>query len=111
MNRTSKQLLNGILPCLLAGFTAAATADEDRMRNWQLSLLFSPGEQQLKVEDKGRVMIYDGLYSADINRALDNQFDRIEHMMFTNTIVTDESGEPRRDPQTGLLLVEEDGCE
>lgn len=111
MNRIPTQIFSGMLPAVLAGFTTVAGADEDRMRDWQMSLLFSPGEQQLRVEEKGRVMIYDGLYSSDVNRALDDQFDRMEHMMFTNTIVTDESGKPARDPETGLVMVEEDGCE
>ena len=98
MNRISTQILSGILPAVLAGFTTVAGAGEERMRDWQLSLLFSPAEQQLRVEEKGRIMIYDGLYSSDVNRALDEQFDRLEHMMFTNTIVTVESGKPARDP-------------
>ena len=81
------------------------------MRNWQLALLMNPSEQQQKVEERGRVMIYDGMHTAVINRALDEQFDRIDHMMFTNTILTDEAGNPLRDPETGLVMVEEDGCE
>jgi hypothetical protein len=111
MNRTSKQIAGWMILGALAAFTTVAGADEDRMRNWQLSLLFSPGDHQLQVEDRGRVMIYDGLLDADVSRALDEQFERVEHMMFTNTIITDGSGEPARDPETGLLLVEEDGCE
>ena len=101
MYRISTQILSGMLPAVLAGFTAVAGADEDRMRNWQLSLLFSPGDHQLQVEDRGRVMIYDGLLDADVSRALDEQFERVEHMMFTNTIITDGSGEPARDPSEG----------
>ena len=112
MNRISKQNIGRMLvSASLAGFTAVAGADGDRMREWQLSLLLEPSEQQLKVERKGRVMIYDGLHSADISRVLDQQFHRLEHMMFTNTIVTDSTGKPRRDPVTGAMLVEEDGCE
>lgn len=111
MNRMSKQILGWMVPVALAAFATVAGADEDRMRNWQLTLLLNPGEHQLQVEDKGRVMIYDGMHSADVNRALGEQFERLEHMMFTNTIITDESGNPARDPKTGLVMVEEDGCE
>ena len=112
MNRMSKQIIGRVLlPATLAGFTAVAGADGDRMREWQLSLLFEPSEQQLRVERKGRVMIYDGLYSADVSRVLDEQFHRLDHMMFTNTIKTDSTGKPRRDPVTGAMLVEEDGCD
>ncbi len=111
MNRMSKQVTGWLVPAALAAFTTVAGADDERMRDWQVSMLFNPNEHQLEVEQKGRVMIYDGLYSAEVNQAMEQQFDRIEHMMFTNTIVTDEAGKPLRNPKTGLVMVEEDGCE
>jgi hypothetical protein len=111
MNRISEQVTGWLVTAVLAAFTTVAGADADRMRDWQISMLFNPNEHQLEVEDKGRVMIYDGLYSAEVNQAMEQQFDRIEHMMFTNTIMTDEAGKPLRDPKTGLVMVEEDGCE
>jgi hypothetical protein len=121
MNRMSKQITGWLVTAALAAFTtvagagagagAGADADEDRMHDWQISMLLNPNEHQLEVEHKGRVMIYDGLYSTEVNQAMEQQFDRIEHMMFTNTIMTDEAGQPLRDPKTGLVMVEEDGCE
>ena len=42
--------------------------------------------------------------------ALDEQFDRIEYMMFTGTIVTDASGAVLTDPETGEIRVENDAC-
>jgi hypothetical protein len=111
MNRKSKQVTGWLVPAVLTALTTVAGADEERMRDWQISMLFNPNEHQLEVEDKGRVMIYDGLYSAEVNQAMEQQFDRIEHMMFTNTIMTDEAGKPLRNPKTGLVMVEEDGCE
>jgi hypothetical protein len=74
-------------------------------------MLYTPSEQQLELEKKGRVMIYDGLRSAQINKALDRSFDRIGSMMFVNTVVTDEEGAPVHDPETGLVMVEDDGCD
>ena len=111
MNRVITQRLIGILLITGISVPAIATAGDDRMRGWQLSLLFEPGEQQVRMEKKGRVMIYDGMHTADIQRAMDEEFDRVENMMFTNTIVTDPAGKPMTDPQTGLVMVEEEGCE
>ena len=111
MNRKSKQVTGWLVPAVLAASATVAGADEERMRDWQISMLFNPSEHQLEAEQKGRVMIYDGLYSAEVNRAMEQQFDRIERMMFTNTIITDEAGKPLQDPKTGLVMVEEDGCE
>jgi len=46
-------------------------------------------------------MIYDELDEEDVERALDEQFDRIEHMMFTRI---------RHTEPDGAVSVEDDGC-
>ena len=92
-------------------FSNSTLADDDPARNWQLSLLFNPGEQQYEIESRGRVFIYDGLRDSEVERALDEQYDRVESMMFVNTVITDEDGVPLRDEDTGEMLVENDGCD
>ena len=92
-------------------FSHSVLADDDLQQRWQLSLLFNPGDHQYEIERRGRVVIYDGLRDTVIEQALDEQYDRIEGMMFVNTVVTDEDGVPLTDPETGELLVENDGCD
>lgn len=78
--------------------------------NWQYNRLFNPSPGALKAEDRGAVVIYDGLTDVTVKQALDQQFDRIQNMMFTRTVITDKNGKPEIDPDTGNVLVEEDGC-
>ena len=41
----------------------------------------------------------------------DEQFDRLEHMMFIRVVVTDDSGKARRS-ETGEIVTEsDDGCD
>ena len=105
MNTTIGFTLSAIVVMsLYAGHVRAEQPD------WYRQQLFEPSESQLAMEARGRVTIYDGLRDIDVQRALDEQFDRIESMMFTGTVMTDENGELLRDEVTGEVLVENDGC-
>ena len=104
--------INNVLIILVMSsvFSYSALAD-DPQQDWQLSHLFNPGDHQYAMERRGRIFIYDGLRDTVVEQALDEQYDRIEGMMFVNTVVTDDDGVPMTDPETGQLLVENDGCD
>lgn len=76
----------------------SAQADDE----YQYRVLFAPSAADLAAEARGHVMIYDGLRYTTVTRAMDEQFERIENMMFVGTVVEQEDGE---------LAAEEDGCD
>ena len=69
--------------------------------DYQYKVLFSPSPANLQAETNGRVTIYDGLKSTTVHRAMDEQYDRIENMMFVRTVYEQEDGE---------VEIEDDGC-
>ena len=77
---------------------------------WQEKVLFNPTPAQIKLEKKRhRVVIYQGLTDVQVATAMDQQFDRIEHMMFTGTVETDSRDDVVIDPVTDQPKVDDDG--
>ena len=70
-----------VFAAALSGLGHAVAAGE----GWQKERLLAPTPAQLAAEEKGRVGIYDGLESRTVDRALDEQFHRIDSMMFVRT--------------------------
>jgi len=62
-------------------------------QDWQERRLLAPSEPQLSSEQRGRVVIYDGLDERLVDRALDTQFARMESMMFVGVRHTDPDGD------------------
>ena len=85
-------------------------ADAADVREIELRRLFEPTQGELTDEASGRIYIYDGLRDTDIERAMEEQFERIDNMMFIREKPTDEKGEVLKDPETGEELVADDGC-
>lgn len=92
---------------LMAGATGALAGQ--RVENWQINRLFHPTATQLVREQQGSVFIYGGLTDRDIERAMDQAFDRIGSMMFINVVATDDSGTPTS-PTTDVETNDDDGC-
>ena len=87
--------------------SVAAAADVEQI---EIRRLFEPTKAELAAESNGRIYIYEGLRDRDVERALDEEFERVDSMMFIRTRKTDESGKVERDEQTGTAVVEDDGC-
>jgi hypothetical protein len=91
-----------LAPVQVANAGSAEDWQLQRLRDPSEQRLRDPSEQQLRVENKGRVVIYDGLKSTEIDKALDQHFDRIEHMRFIRSQVSA--------PEGGYAQVDDDGC-
>lgn len=96
----------GLTTALL--WSSAGTATD--VSDIELRRLFEPTKAELAAEEQGRIYIYDGLRDTDVQRALDEEFERVDQMMFIRIRKTDEDGEVKRDADTGTVEYEDDGC-
>ena len=74
---------------------------EDR---YDLRRLMQPSAAELAAEERGHIHIYDSLEYNEVEAALDQNFERIQNIMFTRI---------RHLPPTGAgpAEVEDDGCD
>ena len=110
----SISIISTLFLVLLAGSIQAEESFSDlalldAADKWQTDRLFEPTDYQHKKESQGQIVIYDGLRDTTVKTALDTNFNRIENMMFTRVIITDESGQPELDV-SGNVIIEDDGC-
>lgn len=80
----------------------ATAAVSDPEADWQLAMIHDPSSAQLTVEERGRVYIYDGLPDAQVELAMNMQFERLDNMMFVRTKVVTPEGETE---------TADDGCD
>jgi hypothetical protein len=103
-------ILPGCLGILLSALTIQSAIGEET-NDWQSRRLMHPTADELNWEQSGNIMIYDGMTDRQVSAAMDDHFGRIQSMMFTGIIVTDEKGKPAEDPVTGDIITENDGCD
>lgn len=84
--------------------SAAATDIASSTPDWQERRLLQPSDSQRRQERRGTVFIYDGLDHGTVQRAMDQNFDRIQNMMFTRIHHLPPTA-------TGPAVVENDGCD
>lgn len=97
-NTTLKNMNPLIALIMLTCIDSAAFAED----SFQQNALFNPSMGQLLAENSGRVMIYDGLKIETVNKAMDEQYDRIDNMMFVRT------EHPQKDEET---IIEDEDCD
>ena len=86
----------------------AVRAGEPASYRWQMSQLQSIATAPR--QNEFRILIVDRVKDKDVNKFMNTRFDMIDRVMFTNVMITDKYGNPRRDKKTGAYLTEEDGC-
>ena len=72
--------------------------------------LFEPSPGKLRDEAAGCVTIYEGLRTTDIERAMDEEFRRVQSMMFIRVKPSDDKGKGPQTPGSDTGYVQDDGC-
>ena len=94
MNTQANNNYSAVVTNILAASLLALSATSAFAENsFYEKTLFTPSDSMLKAESRGRIMIYDGMDNETVNRAMDEQFDRIDNMMFTRIHYVQDDGE------------------
>jgi hypothetical protein len=101
-NKILNLKIQTLMPAAVLLLGSTMTSPSYAFEDYYQKLLFEPSDAVLEAETAGRVTIYDGLRYVTVMRAMNEQFDRIDNMMFVGTVIEQEDGE---------LAVEEDGCD
>ena len=78
-----KTIQTTILSLALA-MSVSGHAGQTERKTWEEEILFSPSEEVLHAEQRGRVWILSGLDEQALDRAMDEQYERLAHLMFVN---------------------------
>jgi hypothetical protein len=95
----------------LAGLALVAPILEAKdLRDIELRRLFEPTPSELRTEKSGRIYIYDGLRENDVARAMQEQFDRVDSMMFIRVQPTPAARDPGQSGEPAPVYYQDDGC-
>jgi hypothetical protein len=83
----------------VAMFVNFASANAADVRDIEMRRLFQPTQNEIRSEAAGKIYIYDGMRESDIERAMDEEFDRVDNMMFI-----------RVKPTSANEYIVDDGC-
>jgi hypothetical protein len=96
--------------CISSAFLCSGTAYADHLSrladpagDYQLRRLLNPTPTKLDLEQQRKVVTYDSLEINQVDTALDENFERIQNMMFTRIHHLPPTG-------AGPAEVEDDGC-
>ncbi len=106
--RKSTAFTASLLALLAGSAPLPAASESSAVEQMQHRRLFEPTESEMRHEAKGSVYIYEGLTDKAVQRALEEEFERVGSMMFIRTIATDDRGIPKRAPYTGELDQDDD---
>ena len=99
------------VPRFLAGLVLVAPlAHAKDLRDIELRRLFEPTPSELRAERAGRIYIYEGLKEDDIVRAMQEQFDRVNSMMFIRVQPTPVARDPGQGGESTQVSYQDDGC-
>lgn len=99
----------GTISAISAFLSSTLAAADDHItavapsQDFQLRRLMQPSPAERTAEQKGKIYIYDSLEYADVEQALDDNFDRIENMMFIRIHHPPDTAD-------GEVEVEDDDC-
>ena len=78
-------VLVGVLVGIYANLVFQDSLAAEAVDDFDLQRLRAPSAELLKREQQQRVTIFDGIDAREVDRALDQQFERIDSMMFVRT--------------------------
>ncbi len=90
-----------LLYTVLCGYIPSLVFAEQIYSQVDERLLLNPDPVQIKQEHLGKVIIYEKVRERTVDEALDNNFARIDNMMFVKTVIETGNGELEMEDDCG----------